>query len=173
MQKSNVELIDRRRSLIDSDEVTVSLRVTGMMCQRNCGSTIQQSLEEIPGCVAAEASFEYSFAKVTVNLNIYGGVRQGGAFVFDKNDEKLTSKLQASLENEAIECIEDVGFEAILLKPGEDLKLDLKEDIVKTLKSTALSLPSEDIKISKSDNNADMIALLEVKGMSCAVCTGR
>jgi copper chaperone CopZ len=137
------------------------------------GSTIQQSLEEIPGCVAAEASFEYSFAKVTVNLNIYGGVRQGGAFVFDKNDEKLTSKLQASLENEAIECIEDVGFEAILLKPGEDLKLDLKEDIVKTLKSTALSLPSEDIKISKSDNNADMIALLEVKGMSCAVCTGR
>ena len=144
-----------------------------MLRSYEIGSTIQQSLEEIPGCVAAEASFEYSYAKVTVNLNIYGGVRQGDAFVFDKNDEKMLSKLQQSLESEAIECVEDVGFEAILLKPGEDLKLDLSEDVAKSLKSRAISLPSEDIKISKSDYDVDMIALLEIKGMSCAVCTGR
>lgn len=175
MQKRKVELIERKRSFIESDEVTVNLRVTGMMCQRNCGSTIEQALEDIPGCITSEASFEFSYAKVTVNLNIYGGVRQGDSFVFDKNDERMISNLRESLESEAIECIEDVGFEAVLLKPGEDLKLNLNEETTKMLKSPApeMSLPSKDIQISEADDDIDMISVLEVKGMSCAVCTGR
>jgi copper chaperone CopZ len=139
------------------------------------GSTIEQALEDIPGCITSEASFEFSYAKVTVNLNIYGGVRQGNSFVFDKNDERMISNLRKSLENEAIECIEDVGFEAVLLKPGEDLKLNLNEETTKMLKTLApeMSLPSENIQSSEADDDIDMILGLEVKGMSCAVCTGR
>lgn len=137
------------------------------------GSTIERALEEIPGCISCEASFEFSYAKVTVNLNLYGGVRLGDSFVFDKNDERLISKLHKTLENEAIESIENVGFEASLLKPGEALILNLDEEKAKMLKSEPESLPPEDIIMCESDSDVDMISILEVKGMSCAVCTGR
>jgi len=58
----------------DAVDYTVHLRVHGMMCQRNCGTTVRKSLEEIPGCVDVTSSFENSHASITANLDIYGGV---------------------------------------------------------------------------------------------------
>ncbi|KAG5182693.1 putative copper-transporting ATPase [Tribonema minus] len=42
----------------------VMLYVTGMMCQKNCGSTAQKALASVPGVTTAEVSFQDSQAKV-------------------------------------------------------------------------------------------------------------
>lgn len=165
MKDSRIEPLSTKRTSLVPDEVTINIRVFGMMCQRNCGSTIQQALESIPGCIEAEASFEFSYAKVTVNIQYYGNVRQIDA-------EKHYSDLLHQLENEALECIEDVGFEAALIKSGELLKLESYEENSKLMNVTHSPTLSEYMDTQECNSDGDMF-ILQVKGMSCAVCTGR
>ncbi len=142
------------------------------------GTTVRQALEEIPGCMIASSSFEHSLASVTVNLEIYGGVKASSqSFKFDPNDTESIVKLRQTLEEEAVETIEDVGFEASILNPGDDLeytKDDTEEST--TAKSSADSFSSdiaEDNPLLCHDDDVESIIVLQVGGMSCAVCTGR
>lgn len=68
---------------------TIILRVEGMMCQKNCGSTVQSALSNVPGVKSAKASF------ATRSATVEG----------------------TSLSREAlIRAIDDVGFAAEVLE---------------------------------------------------------
>jgi cation transport ATPase len=167
-------------------DYTVNIRVLGMMCQRNCGATVRQALEEIPGCVEATSSFENSYASITANLEIYGGVsnpNNGGiAFIFDARDTETVNNLRKKMADDAVEAIEDVGFEASILEPGQDLELrqeDSSENATilqnDRLAYSALEIEATTAKdyAKQCDDDVEAIVSLQVKGMSCAVCTGR
>lgn len=64
------------------------IRVQGMMCQRNCGTTVRNALLQLPGCVAAEAIFAEGRA----------------AAVFDTPTTLPITAL--------VEAVEGVGFDA-------------------------------------------------------------
>jgi len=63
------------------------LSIVGMMCQKNCGTTVQRALSSVPGVLLAEVSFEARAARVWGSLT--------------------------SLDD-LVEAVEDVGFEAML-----------------------------------------------------------
>ncbi|CAN0558290.1 unnamed protein product, partial [Laminaria digitata] len=46
------------------------LEIEGMMCQRNCGSTVKACLESVPGVARAEVSFAEGLARVWANDNL-------------------------------------------------------------------------------------------------------
>lgn len=130
------------------------------------GSTIQQALESIPGCTTAEASFEFSYAKICVNLQDYGVSRQGA-------EKGNTPDLIVKLRHEALEYVEDVGFEASLIESDEPLKLEKNNELLKMMKITDSPFSPEYKDINQCDNDDSTMIILQVKGMSCAVCTGR
>jgi len=70
--------------------LVVDIRVEGMMCQRNCGSTVQNALRALPFALAAEASF--------VEKRAWVSFRDGVSY-----SERIA---------QAIDEIECVGFEA-------------------------------------------------------------
>ena len=43
----------------------IRLRVEGMMCQKNCGTTVRRALEAVPGVQSAEVSFAEQSAVVS------------------------------------------------------------------------------------------------------------
>ena len=71
---------------------TTVLEVGGMMCQKNCGTTVRQALEGVPGVLRAEVSFAQRWARVWAT----GGSLGTGAAT------------AAAL----VDAVEAVGFEA-------------------------------------------------------------
>lgn len=126
----------------------------------------------MPGCTEATSSFEKSHASVTVNLEIYGGVtNKDPSFFFDPNDEECLDRLRKQLSDDAVETIEDVGFDASIIGPGEDLAY-YPEAVKNEPKSLDID-DAEDFTSSCNDDDVAAVVSLQVKGMSCAVCTGR
>ena len=142
---------------IDSIRHTVHLRVDGMMCQKNCASTVEGALKGLLGVVSAEASFSRSYATVTATLEHYGS-------------GSLLARIQ-SLQDAAVEAVECVGFDASLL--SEEAVADFLET-QQYGDSTTCSLSSdEDGPFLDKCLLDGKTASLSVKGMSCAVCVGR
>lgn len=147
------------------------------------GATICQALEQIPGCVAAKATFLTSYAYVTVNLEIYGGVinsNNSTEYTFDMNDIDFMNNLKEKANNEAVETIEDIGFEASILQNGdvfelepnsdvEEAKTHLNEDATASLECKVF----DEYTASNTTDEFAYIVSLDIRDMSCAVCTGR
>mmetsp|Transcript_12318 Transcript_12318/g.18480 ORF Transcript_12318/g.18480 Transcript_12318/m.18480 type:complete len:1049 (+) Transcript_12318:146-3292(+) len=139
-----------------SSTITIHLRVIGMMCQKNCGSTVQAALANTPGVISAEASFSTASATAVI-------ANDAGVDVEDLID--------------AVEC---VGFDCCLLSDAEDLdayvpapSVALQTDVT----PTGFTEPDATIittnNNSTSDEEETFHAIYSVSGMSCAVCTGR
>jgi len=65
-----------------------------MMCQKSCGSTVEESLRTIPGCINAEASFVRSFARCMINPNSYiRNVRGGDGDIGNNNNANSSSSM--------------------------------------------------------------------------------
>ena len=73
------------------------LEIEGMMCQRNCGSTVKGCLESVPGVDRAEVSFAEGLARVWTN-------------------DSLGPLLPLS---EMVDAVEGVGFGARVVGRGE------------------------------------------------------
>jgi P-type Cu+ transporter len=146
---------------IDSMSYTVHLRVEGMMCQKNCGSTVEAALNGLLGVVSAQASFPKSYATVTATLEHYG-------------PGSLMKRIER-LQNDAVEAVECVGFDASLL--SSEALIDYLE--------TQQHQETDSNTSTLSDNENEFLlvdepivldgntASFSVKGMSCAVCVGR
>ena len=134
----------------------VHLNVIGMMCQKNCGTTVREALFTIPGCVSAVASFENSSATVVVNYSQY---------IHATINFSSLSDLQKKIEEDAIHVVEGVGFDASL-RNCEGLS---------SLPSIQNKLESSKILLEDDENDGDFQSSLtfQVGGMSCAACTGR
>merc|ERR1711862_101657 len=53
----------------NSNLIEVRLLVEGMMCQKNCGTTIENALLSIKGALKSYASYELSYASVTIDID--------------------------------------------------------------------------------------------------------
>lgn len=87
----------------------VVLAIEGMMCQKNCGTTVRKALEAVPGVSQAEVSFAHRRATVAWN----GKTRSGG----DVAAAPPTATAQAfSLQLDAlVGAVEAVGFGAAVV----------------------------------------------------------
>jgi copper chaperone CopZ len=138
----------------------VTLTVTGMMCQKNCGTTVANALLAVPGVKSATVSFDKSSAAVRGHADV------------------------AAL----ISAIEDVGFEAGLA-PAQEAVAPLpaqtlgRRDPARTAPpaphSPAYGPEDEDERATlipkraggdAAGPKADESVELAVQGMSCAAC---
>lgn len=151
----------------------VHFRVDGMMCQRNCGTTVANALRAVPGVVDARAVFAERRAWIQLG-----------------NDDDDDSENSAVVTEAAVEAVEDVGFDASRIS-------DLPEYLAQL---TPPSSPARDVTASQTsssdsadhlerglllgdsngdgdgdddDENGGATFHLAIQGMSCAVCTGR
>jgi len=184
-EESNDGIMMIDLSYDNSIEYVVHLRVIGMMCQKNCGTTVRNILEQIPGCVNAQATFATSYATVTINLELYGGVTSSetSQFIFNAKDAELMKNLTNKVEESVVDAVECVGFDASILRKGDTYEL-VKEEVNNSSNEDKNKLYNDvqEFEISLSENQSDFfeansdiegVATLEVNGMSCAVCTGR
>mmetsp|Transcript_26140 Transcript_26140/g.30363 ORF Transcript_26140/g.30363 Transcript_26140/m.30363 type:complete len:113 (+) Transcript_26140:192-530(+) len=109
-EESNDGIMMIDLSYDNSIEYVVHLRVIGMMCQKNCGTTVRNILEQIPGCVNAQATFATSYATVTINLELYGGVTSSetSQFIFNAKDAELMKNLTNKVEESVVDAVECV-----------------------------------------------------------------
>jgi P-type Cu+ transporter len=143
--------------------IVVHVAVDGMMCQRNCGSTVTNALLSLDGVISAGASYAEKRAWAT----------------FPALDESSSSETpeqhQKKLAAQMVDIIECVGFDA---SPIDDVQrhLDALEEStssssddstspLRTSQSTPLEIESQPPLESAS-------LCLSVSGMSCAVCVG-
>lgn len=124
-------------------------QVEGMMCQKNCGTTVRNAILSVPGVTTAESSFKYSQAWVEVPV------------------ESATPALQ----EEIVDSIECVGFDA---KPISEEEALTQQKEVDQASSTQQSTPKPQPEaVSPINTSNDNVIVMSVEGMSCAVCTGR
>jgi Cu+-exporting ATPase len=152
-----VECVGFDATLLAGDDMlehTVHLRVEGMMCQRNCGSTVAGALQGLENVVSAQASHPKAYATVTVRIS-----------AADSNMSLLTEMKR--IDEEAVNAVECVGFDATLLT--EEGLMEYMEAQQQPQAAAAVE-PFHDELPANLDGNT---ATLSVKGMSCAVCVGR
>lgn len=137
--------------------IRVDLQVTGMMCQRNCGTTVRNALlhchDNDDLIVTADASFAESRAYV----------------IFDTTF--MTYEECVELAMDAVEC---VGFDATEIPNLQDYLQQLQQQGQQEDDQDDNESPvnaSQDRLLPDDDISGDIV--LHVGGMSCAVCTGR
>ena len=131
----------------------VHLRVTGMMCQKNCGTTVANALKAVEGVHGATAIFSESRAIVALHPGC--------------NVDDLFPQL--------IEAVEDVGFDVEMIP---DIQGYLEEtggpsNESESLNSPASLSPPHEMAAVGIELQSSRTIVLAVGGMSCAVCTGR
>lgn len=179
---------------VSSSRHTIDLHVTGMMCQRNCGTTVRQallsSLDDFDGdgssdfiglnknncrVVDAEAIFAESRAYVVYECS-------------GEIDPDLSDEIATQLTEQAVDAVECVGFDAERIKDlaahlhRQEVEAKRKLELEETKEnSSVVSGEEKDSLLSKNwtgrgdyDGCDDATTVqFQVGGMSCAICTGR
>mmetsp|Transcript_16287 Transcript_16287/g.24640 ORF Transcript_16287/g.24640 Transcript_16287/m.24640 type:complete len:1099 (+) Transcript_16287:3-3299(+) len=148
----------------DSIEHTVHLHVEGMMCQKNCGSTVERALRlNLEGVISAEASFSMSYASVTCKLRLPSSYYGSGSMVSRVRD----------LEKKIVHTVENVGFGANILSKSE-VEIFTQNKDMNNDDEIGSSVLESDTAVGINELALDSnTATLQVKGMSCAICVGR
>jgi P-type Cu+ transporter len=151
--------------------VVLHLHVIGMMCQRNCGTTVTNALLQLPSCLHVETIFVEQRTMAILQVS------------------EATSETLERLQQAAIDQIEGIGFDAqvipnlaeYLAERAAREKEIACDATIETESITAASyeshpaMPQQPITtpFSHSSEEDDREIVLNVRGMSCAVCTGR
>lgn len=135
-------------SSMSSSNRVIHIAVEGMMCQKNCGKTVQNALGMIGGVLEAHASFA-----------------EQRAWVVCESSSAVTGE-------DLIDAVECVGFDAHLLK-NEDALAQHRSNVQKQQAAAASKKPSVELELSRSRMRNPNELILQISGMSCAVCTGR
>ena len=140
---------------------------------RKKGTTVENALCAIPGAVSSRVVHAASYAAVSVDSAPYliEGGNEDGAMI-------------GRVEEEAVEAVECVGFEAEVLRGGDIEDYVKRADNPPPPPATAVSLTSGaaasrdgislfDEEMGSAAAASGGSATFEVSGMSCAVCSGR
>jgi P-type Cu+ transporter len=84
---------------VQSDANIILLKVDGMMCQNNCGTTVHNALQSIMGVQSVQVSFSTASATVTITDSC--------------------SVPRAAMIRDLIDAVMDVGFDACLMEETE------------------------------------------------------
>ena len=148
-----------------------------MMCQRNCGSTVQRALETVSVPNLTIRSAQASFATRTATVEVQ--------YQYENDRDTDDIVLSDDILEEFVDAVECVGFDCAVLSLEEYEKLVREPPITASVPiSASASIVTEDIQLDlelgdfdytdSSDIKSDTYhAILSVAGMSCAVCVGR
>ncbi len=145
MQVRNIRTI----RISNMTHIAVHLQVEGMMCQKNCGSTVRNALLGCEDAIDAEAFFKERRAFVVFSTN----------------------KSLQECQNDAIEMVDCVGFDASIIDDIDDyLERTQAESITTGQEDHDEGQPMlTDERVAAGDHEI----VFQVGGMSCAVCAGR
>ncbi|RQM12157.1 hypothetical protein DD237_006398 [Peronospora effusa] len=124
----------------DHDPLTLQLLVKGMMCQKNCGSTVENALRGVDGVADAIVSFDECKATVTL---LHAG--------------------STTLE-QLMDMVECVGFEASAYDAAKAGVMKLQMQKQKQKKK------EKELVVDVPDASGHPRAVFHVEGMSCAAC---
>lgn len=181
---------------------SVVLDVDGMMCQRNCGATVQTALEGVSGVTRVEVSFAERRARVWTRIAgvacDFTGDRDGGG----AGGAVAVGVVPVSA---LVDAVETVGFETRVVRKGEgsdgasgqegdgtspipaavisDMALDKQKRVeieMAGFSSTAASQGGGVEGPRRLSNGGDggvgtdsrAVGMFSVSGMSCASCVG-
>jgi Cu+-exporting ATPase len=140
-------------------QVEVKLSVEGMMCQKNCGTTVQNSLASVGGVLAAEVSFPDKSATVLISL---------------QPNETVDSKVL-----QLIDTVECVGFDAALMSAPNAQAVPNSSPSPKKGPSKRSLEAAEKVKKSQDKfglgppDSGTQSYMYSVEGVSCAACVGK
>ncbi|RHY77680.1 hypothetical protein DYB38_010889 [Aphanomyces astaci] len=121
----------------------VRLGVDGMMCMKNCGTTVQNALRLHEGVQSAYVDYDKSMATITIDPEHIGVVT----------------------EQDLIDTVECVGFDAYVFNHGERCRRRLAAKAKAALQDETEQ--STSIAIAESSHPR---AFFKIDGMSCAAC---
>ncbi|KAE8958525.1 hypothetical protein PR001_g31024, partial [Phytophthora rubi] len=122
----------------------LELLVEGMMCQKNCGATVENALRGVEGVASAVVSFEQRKAVVTLR-------RPGSATL-----------------QELVDAVECVGFEAGAYDAAKAAAVKLQAQRQRTQQQEEEQQLS--VALDVRDAAGHPRAVFHVEGMSCAAC---
>ena len=127
----------------------IILQVSGMSCMKNCGTTVQNALRNVPGVLSANVDFEKKIAAIEA---------KGGVAI-------------ATL----IEAVEDAGFDASIDAPATSVPSTAATTTTTT--TTAMSKPAAvvsspmvAVEIELGDMSSLHNTTISVIGMTCSSC---
>ena len=160
---------------------TYKLTVLGMMCQKSCASTVENTLRKIPSVISAECSFKEKMVAITLSpdslltvANLIEEVEDVGfeASLYDAELSNSTGRRRNSSSGSAsasssslLSLSFDVAKLSSSTSPHSSSKLSLLENVHDNSSSE-----NDDILF---DNNTNPSATFAIEGMSCAVCVGK
>ena len=164
---------------------TAVLAVEGMMCQRNCGTTVTRALESIPGVSRAQVSFADKSAKVWatppggVSLNeILDAVTSVGfdATVADPNP--LTTPAPASADS--LLPPRSAGENSRRVSSGSSKAADSDVRVLSAAVAARVGVSGSSKEAGKGREGGGLVGaggglsvgVFSVEGMSCAACVG-
>lgn len=155
--------------------IAIYLHVTGMMCQRNCGATVAAALlQSVEGCVAAHARFAQQSAVATIRMPILEEEEVGSTTTTTIKNGHRRQRLDA-LERAAVEAIDCVGFDAEIIADWDaylhELERKQQQIPIQPVEKENRNATNNTYNNTSTNNSNEII--LHVRGMSCAVCTGR
>ena len=152
-----VETVGFECSLFDDSRLEIKLSVIGMMCQKSCGTTVQNALSAVPSVLSATASFKDNAATVIVS-----------------------TPTPPNILETLIDAVDTVGFDCAAYDPA--LSRQRRSSSASSASSTSPSTTSSTVNdsallleslINSSSDSSTLSAVLQVGGMSCAVCVGK
>ncbi|DAZ98371.1 TPA: hypothetical protein N0F65_000690, partial [Lagenidium giganteum] len=89
----DMDVTDERGAWRYTDPSTVCLRVGGMKCMKNCGSTVEAALQQVPGVTKAVVIFEEQCAYVAGTADVAALVEQVEAVGFSTRQRILGKRI--------------------------------------------------------------------------------
>ncbi|RLN73601.1 hypothetical protein BBJ28_00026251, partial [Nothophytophthora sp. Chile5] len=126
----------------EANPLTIALLVEGMMCQKNCGTTVENALRGVDGVASAAVDFDRRLATVT-----------------------LTSAGSTTLE-ELVDMVECVGFEASAYDAAKAAAIKLQA----RKRAEAAKQEKNNVALEMPQATGHPRAVFRVEGMSCAAC---
>lgn len=150
------------------------LEVEGMMCQRNCGSTVRQALEGVSGVARAEVSFVEKQARVWAldgpRLPLSVLVDAVESVGFEARVVGTGKGGEGYISSSASGSGTEIGRGLVLQQQEERVMED--DEVVEVELPKVLSWGEEGKGLGEQRRAATAVGVFSVSGMSCASCVG-
>ena len=173
-------------SSLSSSISVYHVKVTGMMCQRNCGTTVTNALLRTPipssgdsGVVVVHVETYFIEQRAMIIIHI-----PPPPPVQPPSSSLSLASSQEVIESWIVDTIENIGFEAHIIPNIVEYLTDFhnqrhngdnKEEETRKLEAAPLPVPEEELVLPRTTTTSSGMNELRfiVQGMSCTICTGR
>lgn len=144
------------KTMNQEKNATLMFHVEGLMCQKSCGSTVENALKRLPFVTFAKASFPQKLAVVSVN------------------------SIHETTADIIMETIEMVGFDCTpaIIQNNNATAESIANSWIEEEHDTPIHTNNNHKQVEEqleftNEHNKVIAATIQVSGMSCAVCSRR